>query len=370
MRRLLGFLTYLLAGIPAIAGVLVVARHAYATSDTPIDGAGSAFLYGMIALAAYGGPAVVIAVWMNAWRLAACILSLIVAATMIANVSQTLGAIASRNAGIEAERAKAESQIAADRARIAQIDGELARLPVVAVTQEAFAAALAAARGAENTKVAECAHWRTPKCVQAERDEQSKRDTLARLAEAKGASEQRVRLTAEAAALRAKLERAPAVKERDPLGKALGELLSMPEAKASQIQLGIVAAIFELVVAAVLALPEMLRSRQPDPPMAARDRGNASKPEKQQEPATKPTAPTPSDTVGRFLLARLPKEAGGLVSWGDIYKGYSAYCKAQGLDPLPLPEFGKRLSELCKKAKIRTEKKDGKVYCLNVKLVA
>lgn len=369
MRRLLIVLAYVVAGIPAAAGVALVARYAYATSDTPTDGAGSAFLYGMIALAAYGGPAAVIAVWANKWRAAAAVLALIVLATMVANISQTLGAIANRNAGTEAERTKAEAQAQMDRTRLEQIGAELTRLPVSAVTQEAVAVAAAAVRGAEKTREAECAHWRTPKCVNAERDEQGKRDALARLTEAKGAADLRQRLTTEAAALRSKLEHAPAVKERDPLGRALGELLSIPEARASQIQLGAIATIFELVVAAVLALPELLRSREPT---VARDKRD--KREKEPEPAAPPLMlakpAAPSDTVGRFLLARLPKEAGGSVSWGDIYKGYSAYCKAQGLEPLPLSEFGQRLSELCKKARIRTEKRDGKVYCVNVRLAS
>lgn len=366
MRRFLIALAYVVAGIPAAAGVALVARYAYATSDTPTDGAGSAFLYGMIALAAYGGPAAVIAVWANKWRAAAAVLALIVLATMVANVSQTLGAIANRNAGTEAERTKAEAQAQMDRARLEQIGAELTRLPVSAVTQEAVAVAAAAVRGAEKTREAECAHWRTPKCVNAERDEQGKRDALARLTEAKGAADLRQRLTAEAAALRGKLERAPAVKERDPLGRALGELLSVPEAKASQIQLGAIATIFELVVAAVLALPELLRSREA--PVAREKREKEPAPAAPPLMLAKPAAP--SDTVGRFLLARLPKEAGGSVSWGDIYKGYSAYCKTQGLEPLPLSEFGQRLSELCKKARIRTEKRDGKVYCVNVRLAS
>lgn len=366
MRRFAIFLAYLVAGIPAAAGVAFVARHAYATSDTPMDGAGSAFLYGTIALAAYGGPAAVIAVWANRWRFAAGVLALIVAATMVANISQTLGAIASRNAGTEAERSKAEQQAQTDRARLAQIDAELSKLPVAVVTQEAVTAAGNLARSAEKTREAECARWRTPRCVAAERDEQERLAELARLTSARGATDMRAKLTTEAATLRTKLERAPAVKERDPLGKALAQLFAVSEERATQLQLGIIAAIFELVVAAVLALPELLRSRDPDKPAETAQLEVKEAPKPQQPRA----ATQQSDTVGRFLLQRLPKEAGGAVSWGDIYKGYVAHCQAQGVQPLELPEFGKRLAELCKKASIRTEMRDGKAFCLNVRLSA
>ena len=368
MRRFLIFMAYVLAGIPAAAGVAFVARHAYATSDTPIDGAGSAFLYGTIALAAYGGPAAVIAVWANRWKMAAGVLALIVAATMVANISQTLGAIVSRNAGTAAERSKAEQQAQTDRSRLAQIDGELAKLPVSAVTQEAVTAAGNLVRSAEKTREAECARWRTPRCLQAEREEQERLTEFARLTSAKGSSDLRARLTSEAAGLRVKLERAPAVKERDPLGKALAQLFAVSEERASQLQLGIISAIFELVVASVLALPELLRSREPTKVAEA---PTPPAPEVKEAPKPQPARPAAqSDTVGRFLLQRLPKEAGGAVSWGDIYKGYVAHCRAQGVEPLALPEFGKRLSELCKKASIQTQMRGGKAYCLNVRLVA
>jgi hypothetical protein len=39
---------YVLAGVPAAIGIAFVARYAYVTSDTAIDGASNAFLFGKI----------------------------------------------------------------------------------------------------------------------------------------------------------------------------------------------------------------------------------------------------------------------------------------------------------------------------------
>ena len=64
---------YVLAGIPAAIGVAFVARYAFVTSDTEIDGAANAFLFGMIAAGAFAGPACAIAVGRNGpQRLQSC----------------------------------------------------------------------------------------------------------------------------------------------------------------------------------------------------------------------------------------------------------------------------------------------------------
>ena len=97
-------LAYLLAGIPAAIGAAFVARYAFVTSDTAIDGASNAFLFGMIAAGAFGGPAVAVALASNGRKLAAGIFGVLAVLAMATNWSHTLGAVAHRGAGTEAER--------------------------------------------------------------------------------------------------------------------------------------------------------------------------------------------------------------------------------------------------------------------------
>ena len=112
---------YVLVAIPAAIGVWFVARFAYVTSDTAIDGAGSAFMFGMIAAGAYATPAVALSVWDNGRRAMAGALWLLAICAMVTNWSQTLGAVANRGAGTEAERVKAAGAIRDDRARLSSL---------------------------------------------------------------------------------------------------------------------------------------------------------------------------------------------------------------------------------------------------------
>jgi hypothetical protein len=97
-------LVCLLAGIPAASGIGFVARYAFVTSDTAIDGAANAFLFGMIAAGAFLGPAVCVAVAGNG-RKGAWALGVLAVLAMLANWSHTLGAIAQRGAETEAASA-------------------------------------------------------------------------------------------------------------------------------------------------------------------------------------------------------------------------------------------------------------------------
>lgn len=370
MPRLWSILTYLVAGIPAAVGICFVARYAYVTSDTPIDGVSSAFLYGMIALAAYGGPAAAIAVWANGWRLAAGIIGIIVLATMIANVSQTLAAIANRNAGTEAERSKAETQSKLDQRRLKQIDLELEKLEVVAVSSEAVATAAGALKAAESIRLSDCRDGRGPKCIAAESAEQVKRDALAKLSEKQAISDQRSRLAAEATAIREKLKTAEPVKDRDPLGRALSNILSMPEEKASSIQHGLLSVIFELVVAAVLSLPELLRREG----SVHYDQRNGIEIENEtptQAPGTNDaTSVARPGNVGRFVLACVPRADGHEAPVTSIYDRYRQWCQeqappARALEPTA---FARQLKDICTRVGIPTQMREGTAYMINVRL--
>jgi hypothetical protein len=81
------------------------------------------------------------------------------------------------------------------------------------------------------------------------------------------------RLDSEAAEIRARLAKAPAIKGENTLGEALGRLLPMSAMTATTFQQGLVSGIAELLIAAALALPELLQ--KPASALAAAPEPNA-----------------------------------------------------------------------------------------------
>ena len=150
-------LAYGVAGIPAAIGVAFVARYAWVTSDTAIDGASNAFLFGMIAAGAFGGPAVAVALASNGRKLAAGIFGVLAVLAMATNWSHTLGAVAHRGAGTEAERVKAKADQADSRATLKRLEAERGAMSFVPATPEAVEAAREAVKAAERSRIAECA---------------------------------------------------------------------------------------------------------------------------------------------------------------------------------------------------------------------
>ena len=144
--RVLGTaLAYIGAGIPAAIGIAFVARFAYVTSDTPTDGAATAFLFAMVASGAFLGPAIAIAVGNRGHKAAAGLSWLLALLAIVANWTHTLGAIAQRGAGIEARGAKITADTDEDRTALARLERELGAMRFTATTAEAVAAARSAA---------------------------------------------------------------------------------------------------------------------------------------------------------------------------------------------------------------------------------
>jgi hypothetical protein len=83
--------TYVLAGIPAAIGVWFVSRFAYVTSDSAIDGTSNAFLFGMIAVGAYAGPAVALVVASKGRRGASAILWFLALLAMVTKTEAPRG---------------------------------------------------------------------------------------------------------------------------------------------------------------------------------------------------------------------------------------------------------------------------------------
>lgn len=388
MHKLWRVLAYVVAGIPAVIGVWFVARFAYVTSDTAIDGASNAFLFGMLAMGAYAGPAIALAVAANDRKRAASVLGLLALLAIVANWSHTLAAIAHRGAGIEADRGKAAAAHADARAELARLIAERERMAFTRTTAEAVNAARDAVGAAERTRLAECGNGdvrqRGPNCRQRETEEQASRAALTAISEAAGQTQRAAQLEAQAAAIRDQLARAPAVKEGDALGAALGRLLQMAPATASTVQQGLVSAIVELLIAAALALPELLKGR-----VVNTQRADTRLPGRTESPAAdfcdevgvEPSAdlavvesPRPADeaSAGRFMLACMVRAADQETASGLIYSRYAAWCESQSptLAPLEPIAFARQFAERCKRAGIRTRRDGMRVYCVGVALVA
>ena len=376
-------LAYVLAGIPAAIGIAFVARYAYVTSDTVVDGVANAFLFGMIAAGAFGGPACAIAVGQNGRKVAAFALGILASLAMLANWSHTLGAIAHRGAGTEAQSAKAKAEEKDARAELARITIERAAMTFTPATTEVVAAAQAAVTSAESIRLRECGNGdlkqRGPNCRQRETEEQARRDTLAAILVAKVATDRAQQLDSDAAAIREKLAKTEPTKETNGLGAALGRLLPVSAVTAATLQQGLVSAIAELLIAAALALPELLRAR----PAVARREPQAGDVEPASEATKRPRViagvpladlPKPAvvGSVVEFMLACLPRNRGKEAAVTAVYARYRRWCEEQtptrgALEPAA---FAEQFRELCERAGVRTDRRGERVYCLDVALVA
>ena len=387
-------LAYSFAGIPAVIGIAFVARYAYVTSDAAIDGAANAFLFGMIAAGAFAGPAVVVAVGSNGRNRAAWALAFLTVFAILANWTHTLGAIAQRGAGTEAASARAKSDEADARKELARIEKARDAIGTITpVTEEVVDAARAAVTSAERARAAECGNGdpkqRGNNCRARETAEQDKRDALAAAIANKATTDAAARLDNQAAAIRGKLAKAPAVKEGNALGEALGRLLpGLSAASAATFQQGLVSAIAELLIAAGLALPELLRresseGRRETGPLdgmqAGAEAGNVepAAPEERAPsiagvPLATPPKPTQTGSVAQFMLACLPRAQGQDVPLTAVYARYRRWCEDQS--PVVSAEdasaFAAQFKTLSDRVRLRTEKRGNRVFVRDVQLVA
>src|SRR5262245_46024976 len=146
-----------------VAGAVVVtmtARYGYIGSDTPTDSAIAAFFFAVIYVGGVAGPAVAVhlfrsaAGWARIWGVLAGIVAVV---SLIANRSNSLGALAGRADKTIAERTKAADNRKDDRAELARVTAERQALPAFAsATAETVAAARRAADTATTNRAAEC----------------------------------------------------------------------------------------------------------------------------------------------------------------------------------------------------------------------
>ena len=367
-------LAYGAALIPVAIGVVLVSRYAFNTSDTAVDGVANAFLFGMIAAGAFAGPAIALAVGNRGHRCAAAVLGLLALAAIIVNWTHTLGAISQRGARTEAQTHKVKAAEKDAQAELERIRAERAALRFTPTTAEAVSAAKTAVAAAERARIAECGNGdpkqRGPHCRTRELAEESKRDTLTTAENNKAATDQAARLDAAAAAIRSNLAKTEPTKSTNSLGEMLASLLPLSAVTAASAQQALVSGIAELLIAAALALPELLigtpvpTAGKPGEPISA-------------EPAIEiPTvaAPAPTlpdvDTVGRFMLACLIKAPGEETAARAIYGRYRQWCSEQSLTVLGVAYFAEQFAARCKRHGIATRKVGDAIVCVGVQLTS
>jgi hypothetical protein len=364
-------LAYLVAGIPAAIGVAFVARYAYVTSDTADAGLASAALYAMTAAGAFGGPAAAIAVGNKGRPVAAFCLGCLALLAIAGNWTNTLGAITQRGAAKEAAANKARDDKSRDENELARLIGARGALPKFAPTDaDAVAAARAAVEAAERSRSAECGNGdpkqRGPNCRLRETDEATARTALTAATTNKAQTDVAAKLEAEVAVIRARLAKSNAPASTNALGEALSRVLPISAASAATLQQGFMSAVVELLIAAALALPELLRA--PKEPAQKRADDPTTAPTVEGEPSQ----PITFGDVRRFMLACIPRASGQEVAWGTIYGRYQRWCAEQSppVAALELSGFAAKFKTACERAGIRTRRDGSRVYCVDVQLVA
>jgi hypothetical protein len=175
-------------------------------------------------------------------------------------------------------------------------------------TADDVTAARGAVKAAEDSRKAEC-ESRGKHCRARETAEQEKRAALSKTLASKAATDQAAKLDSEAAAIRLRLASAPAVRDANPLGEALARLMPwLPAASAATIQQAVVSAIAELLIAAGLALPELLRRMARGTPETGRQRVRPPRRHPRCPPMTTRVL-TPFPPVCRVALYNRPLRA-------------------------------------------------------------
>jgi hypothetical protein len=67
---------------------------------------------------------------------------------------------------------------------------------------------------------------------------------------------------------------------------------------------------------------------------------------------------------------RLPKSKGGEATLGAVYARYCRWCENEKLAALDVRAFGEEIKGISRRYALRTRTKNGRVYCIDVKLAA
>jgi hypothetical protein len=364
MRRILGNFG-MLAGAIVVA---LVARYGFVTSDTTVDGAIVAFFFGVIALGGIGGPAVAVHLWRSqrgAGKFWSLIAGLVAGVALMANFSNSLGAIATRADKTFAERDRIASAWRDDRAELKRLIHEREVLPpFTPTTTEAVQAAQRAADEATRARRAECGDGdpteRGKNCRAYEAAERQALGGVMAATTNKATTDAAKSLEDRAAAVRARLAVSEPVISANPLADALGRIFALPADLAATWQQVATVVVVELLIAVSLVAFELLRPERlvpavrahtgPQLPQLVIDRGKVI------------------GSVNDFVVERVEAAKGAKVTFDELYRAYAAWCQAMGFEPLTPQQFVEPLQKLCEAADVATSASGSKVYLVNLRL--
>jgi hypothetical protein len=290
----------------------------------------------------------------------------------------SIGGITGTGDKYAAERAKTLEAAKSDRATLATVTRERDTMIFTPATSEVVEAARSAVATAERNRISECGannERRGTRCRERELEEQAKRDALSIAVTNKVASDRAAKLDTDAAAIRARLDKAPAMQNANPGAAAVSRLLGIEvdDAVSWQALLGALA----LELAGMAAMMRADSRKLPSKEAGVTD-APAQAVEQTAPPIASPLAeasmlaPAGPDIVGRFMLACLRKASGEEVVGGAIYARHQRWCSEQepplfALDPR---SFAQQFAARCERHGIRTRRDGSKVYCVDVQLVA
>lgn len=381
---------FLLLGlVGAIGATAITGFHGWHLGHSIETSATFTFFFSFVSLAAMTGPVLVSVVlrrargWAKCW---AILFAAGAAAAFAGNALNSLDAVVTRFDKTKAGRDTETDTRKSAREDLARLRDERAKMPTFAPAGgDAIEAAKAAVSAAETTRKEEC-KGRGTNCRDREADEREARVKLAKTISDAALTAQASRIDGDIEKLRRALGVAPAATTSDPWANAVARYFSIQEGDAATLRWFYLSVVVELSVALFLFAFELLGpGRKREERVAPKDE---PAPIRISAPQPSPAAPAPpkmvtapegttqaprkqsDDTVGRFMLTCLPRSEGDEASWGDIYKRYLRYCEAEGIEAANPNEFGKRLDQMCKRVGIRTTKRDGKAFCINVRVAA
>jgi len=360
-----GTLMFGLAG--GITIVAMVARYGYVGADTEIDGRFAAMFFGLIAIGALCGHAVGVAVWRKN-RAAGAAVHIVATIALAVNLSNSLGALAARDARTMAQRSEAGRQHKALQSEIERLEEVLRLLPAHTPTDgAAVTAAKEAVDAAVKAQQQECKRLGDNCRARNDIENDARKAHATALANAA--------LTAKAAEIEGKIREARtalanlgAIEPPSALAAALARMFSLPDTEALTFaawQRMAVAIMLELLVPVAFVGFEVMHQRVAEArPAPAPDRV-----------ASVPIASNANvrplfGAVPDFINLRLIKQAGRTVSIADLVRAYEDWCMKSEQRPLDRPMLMKELDTHLPRAGINIDFVGERPVAYGVKLAA
>jgi hypothetical protein len=334
-----------LAWLFAAISVCLAARYGYKGADTVTDGVISAVTFG--AIAAAGGALQALAVHVGVhvrhrflaifWGI---VIGLVGASAMVATVSNSLGAIAGRGDQTLAERLKASDATKDDRAELARLATERGKLP----TFRPIGAVRADMEAAQAGRAYKISGGCQPEQVTTKGTRESC-DAYRKLEGEMATAEAGERLDKEIATVRARLDKAPAVRSTDPQAATIARLFGVTQDDAAAWHYLFLAIVLELCVAGSMIGVELTKGAPAAAAESVIDKHTEGTP---AEPTVVPiNKARPIGDVAKFAVTCLRPTAGASVAIPDLYPHYQAWSDQQNFRAVSAGKFDEQFAGLC-----------------------